>query len=197
MTKKKNRFFLFCTSLIPGAGEMYLGFMKQGISLMLLFFSLFLTADYLSFYPLYYLTPIVWFYSFFHVHNLHSLPDEEFYAVEDDFLVQMEPTHIHSERWLKNNHKIAAFVLIFFGISILWNNLLMFLIRILDILPISSSVYNLIMAFSRSIPQIVIACGIIAIGVNLIKGKKEELDFEEKEKPEYIITPKLEDRENN
>ena len=37
-TKKKNKFFTFCFSLFPGAGEMYMGFMKAGVSLMLLFF---------------------------------------------------------------------------------------------------------------------------------------------------------------
>ena len=37
MTKKKGKLLTFCWSLIPGAGEMYLGFFKQGISLMAAF----------------------------------------------------------------------------------------------------------------------------------------------------------------
>ena len=37
---KKNGFWTFCFSLLPGAGEMYLGFMKMGISLMAIFFAL-------------------------------------------------------------------------------------------------------------------------------------------------------------
>ena len=37
MKKKKNRFFLFCCSLWPGAGELYLGFMKTGLSLLGIF----------------------------------------------------------------------------------------------------------------------------------------------------------------
>ena len=40
MTKKKNRLFTFCCSLLPGAGEMYLGFFKHGVSTMALFFLL-------------------------------------------------------------------------------------------------------------------------------------------------------------
>ena len=35
--QKKNKFFTFMFSFIPGAAEMYMGFMKQGISLMTLF----------------------------------------------------------------------------------------------------------------------------------------------------------------
>ncbi|MCI8355555.1 MAG: hypothetical protein HFI47_10905, partial [Lachnospiraceae bacterium] len=37
-TKKKSRFLTFCFSMLPGAGEMYMGFMRTGVSLMLLFF---------------------------------------------------------------------------------------------------------------------------------------------------------------
>lgn len=37
MPKQKRGFLLFICSLIPGAGEMYLGFFKQGISIMTLF----------------------------------------------------------------------------------------------------------------------------------------------------------------
>ena len=32
MTRKKNGFLTLCFSLVPGAGEMYMGFMKQGVS---------------------------------------------------------------------------------------------------------------------------------------------------------------------
>ena len=41
MQKQKKGFWLFIFSLIPGAGEMYMGFKKQGLSIMLLFYSLF------------------------------------------------------------------------------------------------------------------------------------------------------------
>ena len=35
MTKQKKGLLLFLCSLVPGAGEMYMGFFKQGISIML------------------------------------------------------------------------------------------------------------------------------------------------------------------
>ena len=37
MKKQKHGFWVFIFSLIPGAGEMYMGFKNQGISIMLLF----------------------------------------------------------------------------------------------------------------------------------------------------------------
>ncbi len=38
MTNKKNRFFTLVFSCCPGAGEMYMGLYRQGVSLMGLFF---------------------------------------------------------------------------------------------------------------------------------------------------------------
>ena len=40
MTKKKSGFLAFCFSLLPGAGEMYMGFMKHGVGIMALFWLL-------------------------------------------------------------------------------------------------------------------------------------------------------------
>ena len=37
MTNKKNKLITFFVSLLPGAGEMYLGFYKMGGSIMVLF----------------------------------------------------------------------------------------------------------------------------------------------------------------
>ena len=38
MTNQKNRFFTLVFSCCPGAGEMYMGLYRQGVSLMGLFF---------------------------------------------------------------------------------------------------------------------------------------------------------------
>ena len=71
---------------MPGAGEMYLGFMKMGVSLMGLFFGIIVFCALLNLPSLLTVGVVVWFYSFFHVHNLVGLTDEEFRNVEDDFL---------------------------------------------------------------------------------------------------------------
>ena len=90
MTNKKNKLFTFFFSLIPGAGEMYLGFYKMGASVMILFFGDVALASSL-FPPLLYLLPVMWFFSFFHTHNLNNMADEEFYALEDGYLFDMSP----------------------------------------------------------------------------------------------------------
>ena len=55
MTKQKKGLLLFLCSLVPGAGEMYMGFFKQGISIMLIFWGTFglATLSSLSFIVIY------------------------------------------------------------------------------------------------------------------------------------------------
>lgn len=48
MQKQKKGFLLFISSLIPGAGEMYMGFFKQGISIMTLFWAIIAIAGELN-----------------------------------------------------------------------------------------------------------------------------------------------------
>ena len=90
MTHKNNSLWRFLFSLIPGAGEMYMGFFKAGTSLMSLFFFFIFAAASIGFGELLIIDVIVWFYSFFHVHNLAAMPDEEFYVVEDNYLFSLE-----------------------------------------------------------------------------------------------------------
>ena len=90
MTKQKRGFWLFIASLLPGAGELYMGFRKMGLSIMVLFWGCIACASLLGFDALIYLLPIIWFYSFFNVHNLKSLSEEEFHSLEDHFIPPVE-----------------------------------------------------------------------------------------------------------
>mgnify|MGYP000567912327 CR=1 FL=1 len=77
MKKQKHGFWVFIFSLIPGAGEMYMGFKKQGLSIMLLFWGSIALASITGLGWLAMFLPVIWFYSFFNVHNLKSLPDRK------------------------------------------------------------------------------------------------------------------------
>ena len=68
--KKRNGFFVFCFSFIPGAVEMYMGFMKNGVSLMVTFmvFCVGLMLDFSLLSGLAAgLAVVTWFYAFFHI----------------------------------------------------------------------------------------------------------------------------------
>lgn len=176
MTKKKGKFLTFCCSLIPGAGEMYLGFLKQGISIMTIFFLLF-AAGAILFPPITVFCAVVWFYSFFHTNNLNNMPDDEFYAIQDDYLIHIYQIATAKELLLGRYRKITAFVLILFGLSIIWNNIYGFFMYIAsDVLNISMGLLRFFSWLSRIFPQTVAALLIIALGIYLIRNKKHELE---------------------
>lgn len=69
---KKNRTLALFFGLMPGAGHMYLGLLKQGLELMSLFLLGFFLTDWLNLSIFMLVVPLVWFYSFFDVLNKSS-----------------------------------------------------------------------------------------------------------------------------
>lgn len=177
MTKKKNAFLTFCFSMIPGAGEMYMGFMKMGLSLMTLFCIVVTVAAWLEMGPLIVMAVVIWFYSFFHVHNLRGLPDEEFYAVEDDYLFHLTDSEKAKKFLSRSYRRLAAVVLIVVGVVLIWQGFYSS-VRMLDLPEL---VYEVLYIISRSLPKLVMGGAIIVAGVLLIRGKHQELNDEEKE----------------
>ncbi|PKM78214.1 MAG: hypothetical protein CVU90_02790 [Firmicutes bacterium HGW-Firmicutes-15] len=57
-------------SVIPGAGHMYLGLLKQGAQLMASFFLIMLVSNWLQLDLLAFIVPVIWFYSMFDVYHL-------------------------------------------------------------------------------------------------------------------------------
>lgn len=172
MRKKRGKFRTFICSLMPGAAEMYMGFMKYGISLITLFLLSFLVPTVFGLNDAFILVAIlIWFYSFFHARNLASCSEEEFKGLQDtyvwnDFLEGRE-VKINNPAF----RKWGAIVLIVIGISQLWNT-------------VTSLVYNLVPDYMwdevymvmNEVPQVLMAIVIIFIGFKLIAGKKEELN---------------------
>lgn len=174
--QKKNKFFTFMFSFIPGAAEMYMGFMKRGISLMALFLvCLVIPLSTRLFEALALSSVLVWVYSFFHARNLAALPTELFDALEDHFVwegfLEKKSFKISSpaiSKW-------AGGILMVIGTLILWNN---FSAMIYNLIPDRywDKLYPMIDRF----PQVVMAVLIIAIGFKLMAGKKEELNGDER-----------------
>lgn len=172
MRRKKNGFLTFIFSLIPGAGEMYMGFMKQGVSLMTAFFGImFLYSSlFYTFEILVAILPVIWAYSFFHVHNLRSMPDEQFYAQEDSYLFRLGQIFPKDGKLMSQYRKVFAIALIFLGIALLWQSLSS-VIR--WIIPDSMKLYY--NSFVNMLPGIVLSLFMIWSGIWLIRGKKKEL----------------------
>lgn len=176
MTRKKGKLMTFLWSLIPGAGEMYLGFFKTGSSLMAIFVILLSLSGFLQLNVLSLLAPVVWFYSFFHANNINGLPDDEFYALEDDYLIHMEDIRKNS-LFFKTHRKFTAACLICFGISVLWSNLYRLLFsHLLPAMELTEQAEEILYSLASTIPQSVIAVAVIAAGILLIRSKSKELN---------------------
>lgn len=170
MTNRKNGFWTFVFSLCPGAGEMYMGLYKQGISLMVLFWGLGIICGWAHLELLWFLEPVIWFYSFFHVHNLASLPDEEFYSIEDDYIFHFISPSEQGKEFYKNNRRILAYILIFMGTITTWNSMLNLLYEYLP-----ETIYFYIRHLSYDLPKFLAGIGIILLGAAMIRGKKKEI----------------------
>ncbi|MDE6433574.1 MAG: hypothetical protein K2L07_05035 [Lachnospiraceae bacterium] len=175
MTKQKKGFLLFICSLLPGAGELYMGFRKMGMSITLLFWGIIACATITGFDELTFLLPVLWLYSFFNAHNLKSLSNEEFLAVEDhyilvDLLVNNE--ELQSGAIIKKYRSLLAGLLILFGVCGVFN-------VIIDILgeffAPPSYVLKILQNIRYALPGFVISIALIVLGIKLILGKKEEL----------------------
>lgn len=187
MQSKKSRFWLFIWSLMPGAGEMYLGFMKMGLSLMLGFMGLIaITAitniGALSIFPV-----TMWFYSFFHANNLASMDAQAFSMVKDEYLFgldSLENMEKLNAKMTDKKKKVIAAILILVGVIMLWQEMFSLLI---DIFGWDNYLLSQVYSFVRyDLPRFVVGIAIIWAGVVMIRGKKEDIVLEEQRKEGYI-----------
>ena len=170
MKKRKNGFLTFCFAFVPGAGQMYLGYMHRGLSIVTLFAVVTMAASFFSFLGLGILAvllPIIWMYSFFDTFRIAGMTPEEATAHPDAFL--LDPAEVMGEKWrslLCGRHKIIGIALIVLGAYMLYRNFLY------------PSLMRLVYEFNlgwlermmNGLPVLLMAFVIIALGVWLIKG---------------------------
>lgn len=171
---RKSKILTFLFGLMPGAGQMYLGYMKRGVSLMSIFWLIVCLAGFLNISFLLFLLPIIWFYAFFDTLNLRSMSYE--FLPHDDFLFHLSsiPNGAFSN-FFRHRHLLGGILLILLGGYILLHNILLpSLYWVFDV--------DLYWLFD-GLPTLVIAIAIIWLGVHLIRGtvhpKAIEDDYQE------------------
>lgn len=170
MKKKKNRFWLFVFSLCPGAGHMYLGFMKMGLSFLLGFALSIALMDLTSLDVLAVIPAAIYIYTLFHANNIGALDDEQFYALEDQYLLGFDNIKAANFRLDGRVRSIAAVVLILIGISMLGD---LGLGLLWDYFGLENPIMRLIYHTVRDVvPRVLIAIAIIWFGIYLLRGKK-------------------------
>ena len=111
----KNGFLTFCCAFIPGAGQMYQGYMKRGLSLILTACLIGMVSSLLN--PVLLLLVVVWMYSFFDTFNLRAqiIADT---APEDDYLVHFDPRDRRLARaYLIRALVVAGLVILFVAVA--------------------------------------------------------------------------------
>lgn len=165
MQQKRNGFLTFCFACLPGAGQMLLGFMKRGVSLMVLFFGVIGLASCLNLDILLLFIPVIWFYAFFDAVNKNALPQETFDALTDQFLwIEGDGVRLLPQQ---KSRMILAVVLIILGIYSLLQMIWNVLENVLGILP--RWLYDSIFYYS---PRFLFSLLIIGVGLYLIGIKK-------------------------
>ena len=167
---KKNGFLTLLFAFIPGAGQMYQGYMKRGLSLILMACTICVAA--MLFSPLAFLLLVVFMYSFFDTFNLRAQISLGT-APEDDYLVHFDPQDKRLARMLLDSHKLVGWVLIAVGVLIAYENIIMSTLG--DILwrwgqkaPAWRAVY-LVM---DELPEVVFCVALILCGIWLVRGPK-------------------------
>ena len=200
---KKNGILTFLFAFVPGAGQMYQGYMKRGLSLITLFF-LCIMAGMLLLEQLVLTALIVWMYSFFDTFNLRA----QFIAgtaPADDYLVHFNTKDARLTLFFRDSHKLVGWALIALGAMVAYQNIIM---RVLgDVMwrwgqdnPVFRAIYLMLDA----LPQIVVCVALIVCGMWLVRGPKnkkgKQPPEEETEEAEdfhaYTAAPQAEDAED-
>lgn len=174
MKKQKNRFWLLVFSLCPGAGHMYMGLMKMGLSFMLGFMGLIAVVGITEIAVLAVFPVTLYIYAFFHANNIGGMDAEQFAALEDEYLFGIGgwDTSRFKLNMNKRNRYIAAVVCIVIGVSMLWDQVFGMVRSYVGWdNPVMRDIYYFT---SDRLPRVVIAIAVIWFGVSLLRGKKSE-----------------------
>ena len=157
---KKNALLTFIFACIPGAGQMYYGYMKRGLSL-ITFFCLFIMAGTLVD-ALVVGSIIVWMYSFFDTYDLirHLAAGE---PKNDDLLLPGSWDDIKA--MLPQHNKLLGWGLIAFGIWALYD------ILISDWLTTALTHYfgyGIVYDFIHGLPNIMVGILLVFAGIKLL-----------------------------
>lgn len=179
--KKKSRFFSFCFAFMPGAAEMYMGFMKMGFSIMAIFLlTVLVGVAFRAEEVLLIVCALEWFYAFFHARNIATCEDAEFNELKDLYI--WEDFGDFGKINIGGNafRKYIAYILIIAGIIALWGYAEEMVIMFIPD-DFYELYHNVIRNCFDKVPRIAISIALIVFGAKMIKGKKMELEEAAKE----------------
>lgn len=116
---KKNGFLTFIFACIPGAGQMYYGYMQRGLSIAMILILCVMAATVIE--PLLFLCLVIWMYSFFDTYDLirHMAAGE---PKEDSLLVLGNYEEI--KKLVPQHNRLIGWGLVGFGVWALYDLLI-------------------------------------------------------------------------
>lgn len=167
---KKNPILTFLFACIPGAGQMYYGYMQRGLSMITLFCGCFLLGMLAG--PLSLTCVIVWMYSFFDTYDLirYLVAGE---PKQDGLLIIGDWTDL--KRLVPQHNRLLGWGMIVLGVWALYDNFLNPILNaLLTRLGVENSWY-----YVNQAPTLVVAVALVAAGLWLLglrpAHKPEEL----------------------
>ena len=167
----KNGFLTLLFAFIPGAGQMYQGYMKRGLSLILMCCAIGAVAVLFS--PVALFLLVVFMYSFFDTLNLRAQIALG-KAPEDDYLVHLDPKDKRLARMLMDSHKLVGWVLIVFGVLIVYENIIMEMLNeVLWRWGRDSVAFRAFYLVMDRLPDVVACVAFILCGIWLVRGPRK------------------------
>lgn len=157
---KKNGFLTFIFACIPGAGQMYYGYMQRGLSLITMFIACFMVGTIIL--PLAALAIVVWMYAFFDTYDLirHLAAGD---PKEDGLLLVGNFGDV--KKLIPQHTKLVGWGLIGFGVWALYDLLIGdWVFRLLSDTLGYGNAYDIV----HSIPNLVVGCLLVFAGIKLL-----------------------------
>lgn len=164
----KNGFLLFIASCLSGCGQMYQGYMKRGVSLLLAFALVFFISSNFFLGALVLFLPVIWLYAFFDSYSLRAQLAAGT-APEDGFLFGL--SDMDSRRLnalLKKRHSLIGWVLVAVGAYMLYD-MLMGQLSGLFFGWFGEWLYSLL---RYGVPRLVITVLVILLGLWFLRGPR-------------------------
>lgn len=174
----KNGFFTFCFACIPGAGQMYQGYMKRGLSILTILLvavgigSIFYLDAFLVMAVL-----IIWMYSFFDTFNIRNQILQGVPPV-DEYMFALPQNVGEGVNKVIKNGKWLGWGCIGGGVFLLYQSfvspLLYSLIESINNDALRQTFYRCM----NNMGNLVVAVVLVYVGVRLLKGSKKEAEAE-------------------
>ena len=181
---KKNGILTLLFACIPGAGQMYQGYMKRGLSLITMFCLFIIVGSATGLDALVVGCIVVYMYSFFDTFNLRAQIIAE-NAPADDYLVHINWKDKRMQDFMMDSHKLLGWGLIALGGLVAYENIIMQVFG--DVMwrwGQNNPVFRAIYLMLDELPQIVTCVALIVCGLWLVRGPKGKKNRKKPEPPQ-------------